>query len=82
MPIKKYLNRVAQLDQLVRTKSTGTPRQVAKMLGLSRTAFFEFKRELTEDYGFPIAYCSVRQTYFYTEPGKMVDLSFQKLTKN
>lgn len=82
MPIKKYLNRVEQFDQLVRTKSTGSPQQAAEKLGLSRTAFFEFKRELTEDYGFPIAYCSVRRTYFYTEAGKMVDFSFQRSAEN
>ena len=82
MPIKKYLNRVEQFDQMVRTKSTGTPEETAKKLGLARSTFHTFKNELIDDYGFPIAYCSIRRTYFYTEEGKMSNLSFQKLTKN
>ena len=80
MPLKKYINRVAQFDQLIRTESTGPPQEVASRLGMSRTAFHEFKNELIEDFDFPIAYCSLRRTYFYTETGRMVDLSFKKPT--
>ena len=80
MPLKKYLNRVEQFDQLVRTKSSGPPEEAAHKLGLSRSAFHEFKNELIEDYDFPIAYCPLRRSYFYTEPGHMTDLSFQRIT--
>ena len=82
MPLKKYLNRVEQFDQLVKTKSTGPPHEAAKKLGLSRSAFHEFKNELIEDYAFPIAYCSVRKTYFYTDIGYMTNLSFERAGKN
>ena len=81
MPLKKYLNRVEQFDQLVRTKSTGPPEKAAQKLGMSRSSFHVFKNELIEDYGFPISYCFVRKTYFYSKPGRMVDLSFQKNTE-
>lgn len=78
MPLKKYLDRAEHFDQLIRSKSTGSPDQAAHKLGMSRSAFFEFKNELVDDYGFPIAYCPVRCTYFYTESGRMVGLSFEK----
>ena len=82
MSIKKYINRVERFDQLVRAQRTGPPHQIAEKLGLSESAFYAFVEELKEDYGFPIAYSRTRKTYFYTEEGRMVDLSFQKIKIN
>ena len=76
MPIKKYLNRVEYFDQMVRTKSTGTPCEVAEKLGLSIRAFHNFKQELIEDYAFPIAYCPSYKSYLYTNRGKVSQLKF------
>ena len=78
MPLRKYIERIAQYDQLVRMNRTGPPSTVAKRLGLSKRAFHDFKTELIEDFGFPIAYCSTRQTYYYTNPGKAEFLAFRK----
>ena len=78
MPIKKYLNRVDQFDQMVRTKSTGTPEEAAKKLGLSKRAFHDFRQELIEDYEFPIAYCPANKSYLYTKRGKVSNLKFRE----
>ena len=37
MPIKKYLNRVEQFDQLVRAERTGAPHEIAGKLGFSES---------------------------------------------
>ena len=78
MPIKKYLNRVEQFDQLIRLQSTGTPEEMACRLGMSKRSFHDFKNELIEDFNMPIAYCSFKKTYFYKEKGKLVLLFFEK----
>ena len=82
MPIKKYLNRVEQFDQLVRSQHTGPPHEIAKKLALAPSTFYTFLDELKEDYGFPIGYCRIRKTYFYTENGRMIGLHFKKITNN
>lgn len=79
MPIKKYLNRVEQFDRLVRAQRTGPPQQIAEKLGLAESTFYTLVDELRDDYGFPIDYSRKLKTYFYTEEGKMVNLSFQKI---
>ncbi len=82
MPIKKYLDRVEHFDYLVRIHRTGPPLEVCRKLNLAPSTFYTFLSELKEDYGFPIGYCRVRKTYFYTESGKMVGLRYEKTTNN
>ncbi len=78
MPIKKYLNRVEQFDQLVRAERTGAPHEAAEKLGFSEATFYTLVIELRDDFGFPIKYDRKRQTYYYTEVGRMVTLSYRK----
>ena len=58
MPIKKYLNRVEQFDQLVRAERTGHPHEIAEKLGFSEATFYTLVEELRDDFGFPIEYRS------------------------
>lgn len=78
MPIKKYLNRVERFDQLVRAEHTGTPQEIAEKLELSEGTLYTLVDELRDDFGFPIAYSRKRQTYYYTEVGRMVTLGYKK----
>lgn len=78
MPIKRYLNRVDQFDQLVRAERTGPPHHVAATLGFAESTFYTLVEELKDDFGFPIEYSRARQTYYYTEVGRMVTLSYNK----
>ena len=67
MVLRRHINRLQQLDQLIRMKATGTPAQLAEKLGISERAWYKIKDELVQDFSIPIAYCKVRQTYFYEE---------------
>ena len=82
MPIKKYLDRDDQFNQMLRSKRAYTPTYAAKRLNLSRSAFYNLLSELKEDYNFPIAYSHTIESYFYTEPGEVVNFNFKRLTKN
>ena len=79
MPIKKYLNRVEQFDRLVRAECTGPPHQIAQKLGFAESTFYTLVDKLRDDFGFPIEYSRKRQTYYYTEVGKMVNLCYKKV---
>ncbi len=68
MSLSKYLLRIEQLDQLIRLKSTGTPKQLAKKLGISESAWFKLREELITEFGFPIAYSRRAKTYYYKDP--------------
>ena len=60
-----FLNEeMLRLHHLIRTKSTGTPQQLAKKLGCSQSTLYEKIKQL-KDIGLPIVYCQARQGYEY-----------------
>lgn len=61
------------LDFLIRSKSTGTPKQLASRLEISERKVFRLLSEL-KDMGFPISYDQRRQSYLYS---KKVKINFQ-----
>jgi predicted DNA-binding transcriptional regulator YafY len=82
MEINKYINRLQQLDQLIRQKCTGTPKQLAGKLNLSERQTYICIEEM-KDLGLPISYNRNRQTYYYTEPMKLsVNISLISLSTN
>ena len=64
MDIYKYFNRVQQLHTLLKSKATGTPRELAKKLKLSERQTLQYVREL-KDSGIPIAFCKHKKSYYY-----------------
>jgi hypothetical protein len=58
---------VQRADDLIKIKSTGTPRQMAQRLGLSERAWYYLLDQLRTDYGFPILYDRFRRSYYYTD---------------
>ena len=70
MALRRHINRLQQLDQLIRMKATGTPTQLAEKLGISESAWYKIRDELVQDFSVPIQYCKVRKTYFYAEACK------------
>jgi hypothetical protein len=78
--IQKHLNRLEQIDYLVRNKATGNPKEMAKKLGISERAWYKLRDELIKDLNFPIAYCSIQRTYYYTASGKF-EVGFKYLTE-
>ncbi len=71
MSLYKYLNRIERLDSLIRRKSTGPPKELARKLGISERWLYKLLGELKEELNCPIAYDQQRQSYVYEEKGKM-----------
>jgi len=74
--LRNIIDRIEQVDYLIRSKSTGTPTALAKRLGISKRAIYYFI-ELMKSLGASISYSKFRQSYYYKERGKF-DLHFQK----
>ncbi|WP_164731640.1 HTH domain-containing protein [Flagellimonas beolgyonensis] len=55
-----------RMDQLIRLKATGRPRQLAKRLNVSEATVFRMI-ETMKEMNAPICYDLVRQSYVYTE---------------
>ncbi len=71
--MKKLFEKVTLLDRinsLIRTKSTGTPVQLAKKLGCCERAMYDRIEEMRA-YGFPIEYDHERKCYYYTKEVKI-----------
>lgn len=69
MSLAAYIRRIEHLDQLIRFKSTGTPKELSERLGISERAWYQLRDELVHDFGFPIMYCRRSRTYYYTDTG-------------
>ena len=75
----KYLERINQIDRLVRFKSTGSAEDLATKLGISRSTLFE-TFEVMRAFGAEIAYCNTRKTYYYTQEGNL-EIGFKPQNK-
>jgi len=76
MAITTYLERLQRIDQLIRLKATGTPRELADKLEVSKRTAQGYIQSL-KDMGAPISYCHVSRSYVYEEPGKF-EINFKK----
>ncbi len=54
------------MDDLIRRKATGTPKEFAHRLGLGKSVLMEDLKELKE-LGAQITYCRDRQSYYYEQ---------------
>ena len=59
-----------RLDNLLRTRATGTPQQLASRLNVSERQTYRLLDRLREQ-GFPIAFCKASGTYYYAAPVKV-----------
>jgi hypothetical protein len=66
MSFLKYLHRLERIDDLIRRKATGNPKEFANKMSLCRSALMGYIREMKE-LGAPIAYCRRRESYYYEE---------------
>ncbi|MBL7803772.1 MAG: HTH domain-containing protein [Saprospiraceae bacterium] len=62
-----HVNRIKRLHNLIRMKSTGSPKDLADRMAVSRSTLFRHLDDL-RSMGAPIAYEKDRQTYYYEEP--------------
>ena len=64
MNIIEALFLLQRIDNLIRTRATGTPRSLASRLDISECSVYRLIDRL-KDQGFPIAYDKGAQTYYY-----------------
>jgi predicted DNA-binding transcriptional regulator YafY len=71
-----YLNisLVEQLHELILAKNTGTPKQLAQSLGISRTKLYIMIDELIS-LNLPVDYSSKSQTYYYKTPEQVCNFA-------
>lgn len=72
--IFKQLNRLQQVDQLIRQKRTGNASELANKLGISRRQVYNFMEELKE-LGLEPEYNRVAQSFIYCNSHR-VHISF------
>jgi len=66
--------RIQKINRMIKSASTGSPREFADELGISESHFYRCIDEL-QDMGVPIQYSRARRTYFY-ENNTELSLSF------
>ncbi|MEI9921315.1 MAG: HTH domain-containing protein [Bacteroidota bacterium] len=64
MSLLKSIERIKRIDSLIRKQSTGTAKEFAEKLGISRSMLMENLREM-RDLGAQIEFCSFRRSYRY-----------------
>lgn len=61
----KHLKVFLRMDALIRRKATGTPQEFARKLSVSEASLYRYTKELKEQLGAPLQYCSYRNSYYY-----------------
>lgn len=77
MALTRYVERVERVDQLIRRKSTGSPKELAAKLEISQRSLFELINQM-KDLGAPISYSKARRSYVYTNQVKF-DFGFREV---
>lgn len=77
MALLKHLNRLKYMDFMIKRKATGNLETFARKNSLCKRALAEVLHEMRE-LGFPIKFDRNKNTYYYSEEGKMVERLFVK----
>jgi len=67
--LKKQIAILERIDQLIRLKATGNPRQLANRLEVSEATVFRII-ETMKELDAPVFYDMARQSYSYSEPAE------------
>ncbi|MCH7400780.1 HTH domain-containing protein [Belliella kenyensis] len=70
-----YFQRLEYLDELIRKKATGSPKQLAKKFDVSERTIYDYINILRE-LGAEIFYCSICESYMYKKHGRF-DFKFR-----
>ena len=66
MDVLKYVEKIRRIDQLIRMKATGTPKELAKKMDVSESTLYEYLK-LMKDINAPIIFDNILKTYIYSE---------------
>lgn len=67
----KYVERLKSMDKLIFIKSTGTPKMLAKKIGVKEWTLYKLIREM-KILGAPIKYSKALKTYYYKTEGRLI----------
>lgn len=65
------------LIELIEQKNTGNPAALAKKLAVSERMIYKYLDILKSEFNAPIKYSRKKQSYFFTEDGR-IDLKWQE----
>lgn len=66
----KYdFHKLIYIEQLIKRKATGCPKELAKKVGLSERTLFEYLSFLKRELKAPIKFCKQRKSYYYQIDG-------------
>jgi len=68
MKLGNYLHRVEKIDRLIQRRSTGSPSELAVVIGISESMLYNYLQFMRQS-GAPIEYSKRRKTYFYRHKG-------------
>ncbi len=71
MSLLRSIERLKRMDDLIKKEATGTSKEFAEKLGISRSMLMENLNEM-KDLGAEIAFCSLRRSYYYTNKFSVV----------
>lgn len=74
MRFLEKLNTVERVDQLIRMKATGSARDLASRLQISKTTVYEIL-EVMRGMGAEIDYCKTKRSYYY-KVNKVLSIGF------
>jgi hypothetical protein len=77
----KLRQRLSYLNQLIKQKATGSPKELARKLCITERAWYKLRDELVNDLNLPIDYCPHSRSYIYTEEGSF-EIGFKKIPPN
>lgn len=66
MTLIEKLRLIERIDGLIRRKATGSSRDLARRIGMSKSSVYELI-SLMQELGAEIEYCNNSKTFYYTE---------------
>lgn len=75
----KLQQRIEYLNHLLKNRATGTPKELAKKIGLTERGWYKLRDQMINDLDIPMAYCPKLRSYYYTEPGTF-EFGFKRLS--
>lgn len=72
MTFNKQVKRLGRIDHFIRTRSTGSPSDLAHKLGISQSHWYNLLKYLKADLKAPIRYSKTARSYYYTEDVRFV----------
>ena len=77
--LAQYFNRLEYINWLIKTESTGTPKELSAKLNMSERRIFDYINFMKTELNVPIKYCYNRKSYVYKTKEGELNLKWKKL---